>query len=203
MPLKIKKQFLEVEPKSRKEWRQWLQKNHTQAESIWVVMAKKESGLPSITTNDLVEEALCFGWIDSVPNKLDAQRFKVLVSPRKTKSNWSKVNKDRATKMIEAGLMQPAGLAMIQLAKKSGTWNALDDISSLKLPPDLTQALGKNKKANSFFDLFPPSTKRGILEWIQNAKTEETRNKRIAETVTLAAKNIRANQYRQPKRSDD
>lgn len=199
MATPIRKEFQHVEPKSRAAWRQWLQKNHTQTESVWVVIAKKESGLPTITNNDLVEEALCFGWIDSVPNKLDAQRFKVLVSPRKAKSNWSKVNKDRATKLIETGLMQPAGLAMIELAKESGTWNALDDISSLKLPPDLTQALGKNKKANSFFDLFPPSTKRGILEWIQNAKTEETRNKRIAETVTLAAKNIRANQYRQPK----
>jgi uncharacterized protein YdeI (YjbR/CyaY-like superfamily) len=195
----IKKEFRHVEPKSRAAWRQWLQKNHTQANSVWVVIAKKDSGLPSITNNDLVEEALCFGWIDSVPNKLDSQRFKVLVSPRKAKSNWSKVNKDRATKMIKAGLMQPAGQAMIELAKKSGTWNALDDISSLKLPPDLTKALGKNKKASSFFELFPPSTKKGILEWIQNAKTEETRSKRVAETVTLAAKNIRANQYRQPK----
>lgn len=199
MATPIRKEFQHVEPKSRAAWRQWLQENYTQTESVWVVIAKKESGLPTITNNDLVEEALCFGWIDSVPNKLDAQRFKVLVSPRKAKSNWSKVNKDRATKMIEAGLMQPAGLAMIQLAKKSGTWNALDNISSLKLPPDLTRALGKNKKANSFFNLFPHSTKRGILEWIQNAKTEETRNKRITETVTLAAKNIRANQYRQPK----
>ncbi|MFM8744104.1 MAG: YdeI/OmpD-associated family protein, partial [Cytophagales bacterium] len=184
---------------SRAAWRQWLKNNHTQPDSVWVVIAKKESGLPSITNNEMVEEALCFGWIDSVPNKLDAQRFKVLVSPRKAKSNWSQVNKDRATKMIKAGLMQPAGLAMIELAKKSGTWNALDEINSLILPPDLTKALGKNKKANSFFDQFPPSAKRGILEWIQNAKTEETRSKRIAETVTLAAKNIRANQYRQPK----
>jgi uncharacterized protein YdeI (YjbR/CyaY-like superfamily) len=88
---------------------------------------------------------------------------------------------------------------MIDLAKKTGTWSALDSISALRLPPDLIQALNKNEKANRFFDLFPPSTKRGILEWIQNAKTEETRSKRITETVSLAAKNIRANQYRQPK----
>lgn len=199
MATQIKREFKHVEPKSRAAWRQWLEDNHTHTDSVWVVIAKKESGLPSITNNEMVEEALCFGWIDSVPNKLNAQRLKVLVSPRKAKSNWSKVNKDRATKMIKAGLMQPAGLAMIELAKKSGKWNALDDINSLKLPPDLTKTLGKNKKANSFFDQFPPSTKRGILEWIQNAKTEETRSKRIAETVTLAAKNIRANQYRPPK----
>lgn len=199
MPTTIKKDFRLVEPKSRSAWRQWLQKNHTQTESVWVVIAKKESGLPSISNNDLVEEALCFGWIDSVPNKLDAQRFKVLVSPRKAKSNWSQVNKERATRLAKAGLMQPAGEAMINLAKKSGTWNALNDISALKLPVYLSNALDKNKKAKKFFELFPPSTKKGILEWIQNARTEETRNKRIRETVTLAAKNIRANQYRQPK----
>lgn len=199
MPLKIKKQFREVEPKSRKEWRQWLEKNHAQSESIWVIIAKKESGLPSITNNDLVEEALCFGWIDSVPNKVDDQRFKVLVSPRKAKSNWSKINKDRAERMMKEGLMAEAGQKMIELAKKTGTWHALDQINELKLPSDLTKALAKNKKAKEFFELFPPSAKKGILEWIQNAKTEETRNKRIVETVALAVKNIRANQYRQPK----
>lgn len=199
MATHIKKEFKQIEPKSRTAWRQWLQKNHTQTESVWVVIAKKESGLPTITNSELVEEALCFGWIDSVPNKLDGMRFKVLVSPRKAKSNWSQVNKERATRMIKEGLMQPAGQAMIDLAKKTGTWSALDSISALRLPPDLIQALNKNEKANRFFDLFPPSTKRGILEWIQNAKTEETRSKRITETVSLAAKNIRANQYRQPK----
>lgn len=109
MPLKIKKQFLEVEPKSRKEWRQWLQKNHTQAESIWVVMAKKESGLPSITNNDSVEESLYFGWIDSVPNKVDDKRFKVLVSPREAKSNWSQINKVRAERKMNEGWMTAAG----------------------------------------------------------------------------------------------
>lgn len=203
MPLKIKKQFQEVEPKSRKEWRQWLQKNYSQSESIWVVIAKKESGLPSITNNDLVEEALCFGWIDSVPNKIDNQRFKVLVSPRKPKSNWSQINKGRAERMMKEGWMTAAGQKMIDLAKKSGTWNTLNEISELQLPTDLTRALSKNKKANGFFNAFPPSTKKGILEWILNAKTDETRNKRITETVSLASKNIRANQYRQPKKSSD
>lgn len=121
MATQIKKKFQHIEPKCCAAWRQWLENNQTQTDSVWVVIAKKESGLPSITNNEMVEEALCFGWIDSVPNKLDAQRYKVLVSPRKAKSNWSKVNKDRATRMINAGLMQPAGMAMIELAKKSGT----------------------------------------------------------------------------------
>jgi uncharacterized protein YdeI (YjbR/CyaY-like superfamily) len=202
MPTNIKKEFQEVYPKSRKEWRQWLSKNHKQPESIWIIIAKKESGLPTVTVPEMVEEALCFGWIDSVPNKIDEHRYKVLLSPRKPKSNWSKVNKERANRLVKEGLMTEAGQKMIDLAKTTGTWSALDAINELKLPTDLVKTFSKNKKAKEFFNLFPPSTKKGILEWIQNAKTDETRTKRIIETVTLAAKNVRANQYRQPKENN-
>jgi uncharacterized protein YdeI (YjbR/CyaY-like superfamily) len=198
MKAKLQKDFKLFEPKSRAGWRSWLQKNHTQPESIWLVLAKKESGLPSLTVEEAVEEALCFGWIDSVPNKMDDKRYKILLSPRKPKSNWSKVNKQRAARMIKAGLMTDAGMSTITLAKKTGTWNALNDINKLTVPADLKSALALNPKAAEFFDAFPPSVKRGILEWIQNAKTESTRTKRITETAALAAKNIRANQY--PKR---
>ncbi|MBX2916570.1 MAG: YdeI/OmpD-associated family protein [Cyclobacteriaceae bacterium] len=193
--VRLQKDFKIVEPKSRAAWRTWLQKNHTQQVSIWLVLAKKDSGLPSLSVEDAVEEALCFGWIDSVPNKLDDKRYKILLSPRKPKSNWSSVNKKRATRMIKAGLMTDAGMKMITLAKKTGTWNALNDITKLTLPADLKSALVSNQKAATNFEAFPPSVKRGILEWIQNAKTETTRAKRIFETVELAAKNIRANQY--------
>ena len=189
------KNFMLVEPRTRSEWRQWLLRHHRQAESIWLVLHKKGSEGSTLTANEAIEEALCFGWIDSVPNKLDEQRYKILVSPRKPKSNWSKINKARARNMIKAGRMHAAGQAMIDLAKKTGTWNALNPVDKLLVPPDLAKAFARQQKAKAFFDAFPPSIRRGILEWIQNAKTPATRSKRIAETVALAARNIRANQY--------
>jgi uncharacterized protein YdeI (YjbR/CyaY-like superfamily) len=182
-----------VEPASRAEWRQWLAQNHTQKESIWLAVAKK--GHVGVSVPEAVEEALCFGWIDSTANKLDEKRYKLLLAPRKRNSVWSKINKARVAKLIQLKLMQPAGMVMIQLAKKTGTWKSLNDIDKLKSPADLTKALGKNKKAKTYFDAFPPSSKKQILYWITSAKTPKTRNKRIAETVTKAAQNIRANQY--------
>jgi uncharacterized protein YdeI (YjbR/CyaY-like superfamily) len=182
-----------VEPASRVEWREWLIQNHTQKESIWLAVAKK--GHKGVSVPEAVEEALCFGWIDSTANKLDEKRYKLLLAPRKRNSVWSKINKARVAKLIKSKLMMPAGMAMIQVAKKTGTWKSLNDIDKLKSPVDLTKALGKNKKAKAYFDAFPPSSKKQILYWIASAKTPETRNKRIAETVTKAAQNIRANQY--------
>lgn len=191
----IKKVHNEYYPKSRSEWRQWLQENHTQKGGIRLIIAKKGSGLPSLTVAEAVEEALCFGWIDSVANKVDDRCFKIFFSPRNPKSKWSKINKDRVKKLTKLGLIAPAGKKMIALAKKTGTWDALNEVDQLILPKDLKAAFSKNKKAARFFDSFPPSTKRGILEWILNAKQPETRIKRIKETIELAEKNIRANQY--------
>lgn len=191
----IKKAYTEYYPKSRSEWRQWLQENHVQKDGIQLIIAKKGSGLPSLPVADAVEEALCFGWIDSVAHKLDDKRYKIFFFPRNPKSKWSKINKGRVKKLTKLGLIAPAGKKMIALAKKTGTWDALNEVDQLLLPKDLKTAFSKNKKASNFFDAFPPSTKRAILEWILNAKQPETRIKRIKETVDLAEKNIRANQY--------
>jgi uncharacterized protein YdeI (YjbR/CyaY-like superfamily) len=182
-----------VEPANRTEWRDWLSNNHTQKESIWLAVAKK--GHAGVSVPEAVEEALCFGWIDSTANKLDEKRYKLLLAPRKRNSVWSKINKSRVSKLIKAKLMQPPGMAMIKLAKKTGTWKSLNDIDNLKSPDDLTKAFSRNKKAKAFFDAFPPSAKKQILYWITSAKTLQTRNKRIKETVSKAAKNERANQY--------
>jgi uncharacterized protein YdeI (YjbR/CyaY-like superfamily) len=196
----IKKSFNDYCPKSRSEWRQWLQKNHTQPDGVWLVLAKKESGLKLLSVAEAVEEALCFGWIDSVANKIDVNFFKLFISPRNSKSKWSRINKGRVKKLAKLGLLTPAGKKMIALAKKTGTWEALNEVDQLILPKDLKTALSKSKLASKFFDAFPPSTRRGILEWILNAKQPETRSKRIKETVDLAKKNIRANQYKPLKR---
>lgn len=183
-------------PKTRAEWRKWLEKNHTRQEGIWFISYKKSSGKPQVTYEESVEEALCFGWIDSKGNKLDDERSMLWFAPRKTKSNWSRPNKERVARLIKQGLMTPAGLEKIEIAKKNGTWTALDAVENLEIPSDLTKALLKNKQAKENFEAFPRSAKRAILEWILNAKRPETRAKRIEETVTSAEKNIRANQWK-------
>lgn len=186
-----------VHPKSRAEWRKWLEENQARKEGIWLISYKKDTGKPRFDYDESVEEALCFGWVDSKPAKLDEERSMLWFAPRKPKTNWSKLNKDRVEKMIKAGLMSPAGLAKVEAAKKDGSWNALDGVEALEIPPDLAKDLSKNKTAKEYFEAFPRSVKRGILEWILNAKRPETRAKRIEETVTLAEKNVRANQWRQ------
>jgi uncharacterized protein YdeI (YjbR/CyaY-like superfamily) len=186
-----------IHPKSRAGWRMWLEENHARIEGIWLISYKKATGKPRFEYDEAVEEALCFGWVDSKPNKLDGERSMLWFAPRKVGTNWSRLNKDRVEKLIEAGLMTPAGFSKVQAAKKDGTWNALDTVEVLETPPDLAKALSKNKTAKEYFDAFPRSVKRAILEWILNAKKPETRANRIEETVTLAEKNIRANQWRQ------
>jgi uncharacterized protein YdeI (YjbR/CyaY-like superfamily) len=144
-----------------------------------------------------VDEALCFGWIDSVANKGNDKMYYQYFAKRKPKSNWSKVNKEKVERLLAEGLMHTSGLAMVELAKKSGTWDALNKVEALEIPGDLKKAFAKNKTAFKNFEAFPPSSRRGILEWILNAKKEETRTKRIQETVDLAAKGIKANHARQ------
>jgi uncharacterized protein YdeI (YjbR/CyaY-like superfamily) len=185
----------EVIAASTHAWRKWLQANHKKVSSIWLVIYKKESTTPSVRYPDAVDEALCFGWIDSTPNKRDAESFKVRFAKRNPKSRWSKVNKEKVERLLKEKRMAPAGLAMIELAKESGTWTALDAIENMEVPADLAKALKQLKGATENFAAFPRSAKKGILEWIIAAKREETRAKRVAETAALAAKNIRANQW--------
>lgn len=180
---------------SRAEWRAWLRKNHRQEHSVWVVSWKK--GDPRyVPFGDLVEEALCFGWIDSLPRKLDSSRTMLLMAPRKPTSAWSRLNKQRAEKLVSNGAMAPAGLRVIAAAKAAGLWTKLDAVEDLTVPPDLQKAFRAHPGSRAHFAAFPRSAKRGILEWILQAKKPETRAKRIAETARLAARNERANQWR-------
>lgn len=184
-----------IEIASRAELRQWLAANHEQTASIWLVTWKK--GDPRhLPYNDLVEEALCFGWVDSLPRKLDASRSMILLSPRRPGSAWSKPNKDRVARLIRDGLMTSAGLAKIEAAKRSGAWTKLDAVEALTVPDDLAAALRASPPAADHWEHFPRSVKRGILEWIEQAKRPETRAKRIAETATRATQGERANQWR-------
>jgi uncharacterized protein YdeI (YjbR/CyaY-like superfamily) len=193
----LAKDFPRVQVESREEWRAWLDANHESAESIWLVTFKKVSGKPYVSYDAVVEEAICFGWIDSLPRRLDDERTMLLLSPRKPGSAWSKVNKERVERMIAADKMRPAGRQKIEQSKADGSWTFLDDVEALIVPDDLAAALAGYEDAEENFGAFPPSMKRGILEWIKQAKRPETRNKRVRETAELASRNIRANQYRQ------
>jgi uncharacterized protein YdeI (YjbR/CyaY-like superfamily) len=193
---KEKKPCLEFYAKDRKSWRKWLQVNHLTIQQVWLVLHKKSSPDPSVNYEEAVEEALCFGWIDSKPMKRDEHTFLLFFSKRKPKSVWSASNKKRLVTLIATGQMMPAGLASIEIAKANGSWTSIDDVEAMVMPSALEKALKKNKLASANFNAFPASVKKGIYQWIGSAKTDVTREKRIYETVTLAEKNIRANQWK-------
>jgi len=178
---------------SRLEWRNWLEKHHESYTFVWLEIFKKDSGTPSVTYKEAVDEALCFGWIDSKPNKKDSKSYYQFFAKRNPKSNWSKVNKEKVEILIAQGLMTSAGLKMIELAKENGSWNFLNQVEKLELPIDLEQLFSQNTKALENWNTFSKSSRRGILEWIANAKTPQTRGKRIQETVELAGLNLKAN----------
>ncbi len=176
---------------SETEWRNWLQANHDEKKSAWLVIFKKESGFPSVYYPEAVDQALCFGWIDSKPNKRDENSYYQFFAKRNPKSKWSRVNKEKVTRLQAQNLLHESGLKMIALAKKSGTWDALNDVENLQLPADLADSFASNDVAFKNWDAFPKSVKRGILEWIAAAKTAPTREKRIQQTVAAASINKR------------
>lgn len=180
-------------------WRQWLLEHHENTAAVWLIIYKKASGKASITYKEALQEALCFGWIDSKINKRDAESFFQYFSKRNPNSNWSKVNKELIAKLTAANRMQPKGLEMVALAKERGTWDALNEVEAGIIPDDLEAEFQKYEHAKQYFEAFPRSIKRGILEWIFNAKRAPTRLKRIQETARLANENIRANQYQKKK----
>ena len=186
-------EYKTTHPKNRQQWRQWLTKNHAVSPGIWWIYFKKETGKRGLSYSDAVEEALCFGWIDSLPRKLDEERTMLKFTPRKPKSVWSQLNKTRVEKLIRQQLMTEAGLAKIKLAKENGSWNTLTasdaHADNNTLPEELEKALSKNKKALAHFTAFSPSYRRRFLFWIDSAKQPETRKARIKQTVLMAAAN--------------
>lgn len=171
---------------TRAAWRDWLAENHQTSPGVWFVFYKKATGQPTLTYSEAVEEALCFGWIDSLPKKMDDERHALKFSPRKPRSVWSKLNKQRIEKLLEAGLMTPVGQAKIDAAKQNGSWTELDDVEEMRVPDDLAAALAPNETARRNFGGYPPSLKKQILYWIQSAKRPETRQARIEKAVAAA-----------------
>ncbi|SEL99598.1 YdeI/OmpD-associated family protein [Rhodococcus maanshanensis] len=179
-------------PRTIADWRDWLTRNGQSEKEIWLIIHHKDSGTPSPRYHEAIEQALCFGWIDGLHRKHDADSSRLRFTPRNRRSTWSRVNRERAANMIELGHMTPHGQALIDVAKATGTWQVVPD-DGAALPDDLREPLHRNGAARANFEAFPPSSKRLILEWIATAKRPETRQRRIERAVALAAVNIRAN----------
>lgn len=186
----------EVFAEDRAAWRRWLGRHHATSGAVWLVIAKKGSGLETVSYEEAVEEALCFGWIDAKANTRDARSYRQWMAPRKPGSGWSASNKARVQRLLADGRMAPAGLAAIDAAKADGSWTRLDASHALEMPRDLAAALRAFPNARRHFDAFPPSARRAILEWIDGAKRPATRTRRVEETARLAEDNVRANQWR-------
>lgn len=176
---------------NRAVWRAWLADNHATQARVWLVYSKKGSGTASVSYAEAVEEALCYGWIDSVVNPVDDQRYMQLFTPRKRGSTWSKVNKERIERLSAAGLIMPPGRDKIAAAKADGSWTILDEVEALHVPGDLAEALAANRAARRFFDSLRPGVKKKALWHIASAKRADTRARRIREVVDAAARGHR------------
>ncbi|MFC1799825.1 YdeI family protein [Candidatus Eisenbacteria bacterium] len=188
--------YKQVYVTDRKQWRAWLKTHHASEREVWLIYYKKHTGKPRIPYDDAVEEALCYGWIDSTVRRLDDERYMQKFTPRNPRSVWSKLNKERALKMIEAKRMTRAGLERIEDARKSGAWDrayetprASGTTSPIEVPPELKKALAANKVAARNFENLAPSYRKQYIGWLLNAKREETRKKRTRVIVERAAQN--------------
>jgi uncharacterized protein YdeI (YjbR/CyaY-like superfamily) len=170
-------------------WATWLSANHDKAQNIWLILYKKDTKIPSLNHTEALEIALCWGWIDSTINQRDTDSFYLFFAKRNPRSKWSKVNKDKVEVLLAKKKLHPSGLAMVEHAKKTGTWDALNDLENLIVPHHLKIEFDKNPEALENFEAFPHSVKRATLEWLFNAKRVETRLKRVQKIIEISANN--------------
>ncbi|MQA82786.1 MAG: hypothetical protein GEV10_30760 [Streptosporangiales bacterium] len=175
----------------RAQWRAWLRDNGETADEIWLILQHAGSSTPNVRHDEAIEEALCFGWIDSLARKRDAESWCLRFTPRNPRGAWSNVNRALVERLTAQGLMTPRGQAAVDLAKRTGTWTLLADAQNGVVPDDLREMLAADETAAGHFHAFPPSTRRAILEWISRAKRPETRRRRLERTVETAARNLR------------
>ncbi len=183
-------------PASQQEWRQWLKKNHKSKQSIWLILYKKESNKPTIGWSGAVDEALCFGWVDSKRKPFDEEKFLQFFSMRKSKGTWSKINKEKVRQLTDEGRMTKAGFDSIETAKQNGSWIILDDVEELKIPKDLAKEFKSQPGSKDYFLSLSKSAKKSILQWLVLAKRPETRQRRIDEIAELAAQKLKPKQFR-------
>lgn len=177
--------------KSLAAWRAWLRRNHARETELWVLLAKKHVPEPGLLYSDLVDEALCWGWIDGLVNRWDEDFRAVRVTPRKQRSVWSAINVDKVTRLEAEGRIQPAGRLLIEVAKTNGTWAAGVRRKTLKAPPALVRGLAKNPRAKAFFAALTPGRKRMALEWLEHAVLAETRARRVEKLIAACAAGVR------------
>ena len=175
-------------PTDRKAWRQWLIEHHHIKVSVWVVFNKVKTGQRGLSWSESVDEALCFGWIDSKAVTLDEHQYKQFFTRRKPKSVWSRINKEKIDRLIADGLMTEAGMRSIEIAKENGSWTSLDEFEDLIIPKDLEKAFKLHKGSKAFFTALSKSVKKAMLYWIGSAKLPETRQRRINEVADLRGK---------------
>lgn len=183
-------------PSSKQDWRNWLELNHKNEEAIWLIIHKKGSSKPNLTWSDAVDEALCFGWIDSVKRSIDSEKYTQYFTKRKAKSNWSKINKDKIVKLKELGLMTEAGLKSIEIAQQNGSWTILDSVENHEIPIDLEEVFNQSPEIKDYFFSLSKSVRKTILYWIVVAKRPETRHKRLNEIVENAKHSRKPKQFR-------
>jgi uncharacterized protein YdeI (YjbR/CyaY-like superfamily) len=181
-----------VHLEDRAAWRRWLERHHATAKGVWLVSWRTQTGKPRLDYDALVEEALCFGWIDGHQKPVDDERIMQLLTPRRPGSAWASSNRKRVASLEQADAMAEAGRRVVEAAKADGSWSRYDSADALEIPTDLKAVLATNAAAARNFDAFTDAAKRAILRWLIDAKRPETRAKRIAETVRLAAQNERA-----------
>lgn len=179
---------------SKAAWRQWLIENHETAQMVWLVHYKKSAKMPTLEWSDAVDEALCFGWIDSTRKTLDKDRFAQFFTRRKPRSVWSKINKEKIERLTAEGLMYPAGLAAVEIAKQNGQWTLIDHVEDMVMADDFAAAL-KEAGGMDFFESQSNSMKKQMFHWIATAKRPETRAKRIEEIASHAGEGKRHPRY--------
>lgn len=165
-------------------------------QSIWLILYKKWTGKPTISWSEAVDEAMCFGWVDSKRKPLDKEKFLQFYCQRKPKGTWSKINKEKVKQLIADGLMTKAGFVSIETAKQNGSWTILDEAEDLVVPKDLAKEFKARPGSKKFFLTFSKSARKAILQWLALAKRPETRQKRMKEIAELAAKNLKPKQFR-------
>ena len=183
-------------PSNQKDWRKWLELNHNKKDAVWLIFYKKKSQNHNLGWSESVDEAICFGWIDSTKRTIDSEKYKQYFSKRKAKSNWSKINKDKVKTLIDQGLMEEEGYKSIEIAKENGSWTILDGVEALVIPEDLKEEFTNYKGSMEYFDSLSKSVKKILLYWVVSTKRKETRQKRILEIVENASNNLKPKQFR-------
>ena len=173
----------EIHPKTRAGWRSWLEKNHARCDGVWLIYYRASTGKRRLSWEDAVREALCFGWIDSKVKPIDDERYKQIFTPRKDRSVWSKIDKEYVAELVESELMTDAGLRAVDVAKKNGAWSLLEPVDALIVPADLESALRGSRRAREGYEALSKSAKRAVLYSLYTAKREETRAKRLADSL--------------------